>query len=95
MEASLDTIIEIREELKVSPSTGQNSTCRTAYFLKPCSKESACDDILPPHSMLSETVTSSSATKQPLEIRYNGWLGPCKNGKHGTNKCNPSMNNSG
>lgn len=77
MEASLDTLIEVREELMVSPSTGQNSTCRTAYFLKPCIKESACDDILPPRSILSETVTSSAA-KQPLEVRYNGWLGPCE-----------------
>lgn len=76
MEASPDSIIEVREEVMVSPSTGGNPTCRTAYFLKPCIKDQACD-FPPPHSMLfSGTVSSNHHAKLPLEVRYSGWLNP-------------------
>ncbi|KAK7266476.1 hypothetical protein RIF29_19120 [Crotalaria pallida] len=77
----MDTIIEVKKELMVSSSTGGNPTCRTAYFLKPCIKDSSSsssssfsDDI--PHAMLPRTSLSSFHAKQPLEVRYNGWLHP-------------------
>ncbi|KAK7283595.1 hypothetical protein RIF29_13216 [Crotalaria pallida] len=77
------TIIEVRKEHMVSPSTGKNSTYRTAYFLKPClpkEEHKASDIPPPPHSTLSGTVTSNP-TMQRLEVSYKGWLGPCEEWK--------------
>ncbi|XP_045824787.1 uncharacterized protein LOC123917173 [Trifolium pratense] len=64
------TIIESRQELMVSPTSGQNQTLRTAYFLTPpCIKDS---HFLPTHF----TIPSQITTKLPLEVRYNGWRNP-------------------
>ena len=90
MEESPDTIIEVREELMVSPSTGGHPTLRTAYFLKPsmrCIKESSPNcDFLHPHSLFSKTFTSSSPSNLPPEVRYNGWLRPHKEWKRWVKK---------
>ncbi|XP_061337340.1 protein MAIN-LIKE 2-like [Gastrolobium bilobum] len=78
MEASPDTVIEVREELMVSPSSGGNPIRRTAYFIKPCVssiKESARDFLLP-HSMFSGTATSNPDSKLPPKVRYCGWRSP-------------------
>ncbi|XP_061367052.1 uncharacterized protein LOC133310168 [Gastrolobium bilobum] len=78
MDASPDTIIEVREELMVSPSSGENPTRRTAYFLKPCvsSIEESASDFLLPHSMFSGTATSNPDSKLPPKVRYCGWRSP-------------------
>ncbi|XP_061337337.1 protein MAINTENANCE OF MERISTEMS-like [Gastrolobium bilobum] len=73
MDASPHTIIEAREELMVSPSSGANPTHRTAYFLKPCVssiKESACD------FLLHHSTDTLNPSKLPIKVRYNGWRNP-------------------
>ncbi|XP_019465359.1 PREDICTED: uncharacterized protein LOC109363553 [Lupinus angustifolius] len=77
---SVDSIIEVREDVMVSPSSVGNPTCtRTAYFIKPCIKQCSPCHILPPtHYMLSGTLNSSkyNHSKLALDVRYNGWRHP-------------------
>ncbi|XP_068497873.1 uncharacterized protein [Phaseolus vulgaris] len=74
MEPSQDTIIEAKEELMVSPLSGENPIRRTAYFIKPCMEDSTN----PTHYISSggtATVTSNHV-KLPLEVIYSGWYYP-------------------
>ena len=75
MELSQDTIIEAKEELLVSPLSGENPIRRTAYFIKPCMEGWAN----PPHYMFSFGRTATVASnpgKLPLEVIYRGWHNP-------------------
>ncbi|QCD78362.1 Aminotransferase-like [Vigna unguiculata] len=75
MEPSPDNIIEAKEELMVSPLSGENPIRRTAYFIKPCMEGSAN----PPHYMFSSGRTAtvdSNHAKLPLEVIYSGWCPP-------------------
>ncbi|XP_058784202.1 uncharacterized protein LOC131658972 [Vicia villosa] len=79
-----DTIKEAREELMISPSSGENKTLRTAYFLKPSIHHS---HFLPSHfSISSETIT-----QLPIEITYNGWRPPTKEWKKWVKKLQPKF----
>ncbi|XP_029128507.1 uncharacterized protein LOC109805304 isoform X2 [Cajanus cajan] len=75
MEPSQESIIQVKQELMVSPLSGENPLHRTAYFIQPCMEES----LNLPHSTFfsgrAATITSNHA-KLPLEVRYNGWHYP-------------------
>jgi len=63
-------IIETRQELMVSPSSGENQRVKTAYFLTPCIKQHSYS--LPPHFSISfQTITNF-----PLQVKYKGWRTP-------------------
>ncbi|KAJ1407925.1 Aminotransferase-like, plant mobile domain [Sesbania bispinosa] len=62
-------IIQVREELMVSPSGG-NPIHRTGYFLKPCM---SCSTKEP--SLLNFT-TNHAISKLPPLVSYNGWRRP-------------------
>ncbi|OIV98905.1 hypothetical protein TanjilG_07340 [Lupinus angustifolius] len=76
---SVDSIIEVREDVMVSPSSVGNPTCtRTAYFIKPCIKQCSPCHILPPtHYMLSGTLNSSkyNHSKLALDVRVSELVG--------------------
>ena len=78
-------IIEARQELMVSPSSAENQTFRTAYFLKPCNKEHSYS--LPPHFFIS----SQTTTNLPLEVKYNGWRTPQDEWKKWVNNLRPKF----
>ncbi|KAL5077542.1 hypothetical protein RYX36_016526 [Vicia faba] len=77
-------MIEAREEVMVSSSSGENKTLRTAYFLQPCIQDS---HFLPPHFSIS----SETTTELPLEIRYNGWRPPTEEWKKWVQKLQPKF----
>ncbi|CAK8565542.1 unnamed protein product [Lathyrus sativus] len=79
-----DTIIEAREELILSPSSNENKTLRTAYFLKPSIQHS----LFPPPKF---SISSETTTKLPLEIRYNGWRPPTEEWKKWVKKLQPKF----
>ncbi|MED6143936.1 hypothetical protein PIB30_010600 [Stylosanthes scabra] len=68
-EESFDFVIEAREELMVSPSTGSNPTRRIAHFLKPTMTKTPS----PPPTFPSN---SSVVKKLPFEVTFYGWLHP-------------------
>jgi len=74
MGSSEDTIIESKEELMVSPLSGQNPVHRTAYFIKPCNEGSAN----PPSCISSgrTAIVTSNHEKLPLKVIYKGWYHP-------------------
>ncbi|WJX37757.1 hypothetical protein P8452_25490 [Trifolium repens] len=85
MDENNNTIIEARQELMVSPSSGQNQILRTAYFLTPPSIKDS--HFLPPHF----TISSQTTTKLPLEVRYNGWRNPHEEWRKWVKKLQPKF----
>ncbi|XP_047172568.1 uncharacterized protein LOC124840545 [Vigna umbellata] len=75
MEPSRDTIIEAKEELMVSPLSGENPIRRTAYFINPFMKGSTS---LPRYmfSFRKTAIIDSNHAKLPLEVIYSGWHRP-------------------
>ncbi|OIV98906.1 hypothetical protein TanjilG_07341 [Lupinus angustifolius] len=67
---SVDSIIEVREDVMVSPSSVGNPTCtRTAYFIKPCIEQYSPSHIHPPTQyMLSGTLNSSKYNHAKLAL---------------------------
>jgi len=78
-------IIEARQELMVSPSSGENQTVSIAYFLKPCIKQHFYS--LPSHFSIS----SQTITNLPLEVKYNGWRTAQEEWKKWVNKLRPKF----
>ncbi|XP_057433125.1 protein MAINTENANCE OF MERISTEMS-like [Lotus japonicus] len=71
-EASMEDIIDKREELMVSPG-GSSPTRRIAYFIKPCASSIHGCDLLPPFT--------SNHANVAQEVRYHGWRMPHKKWK--------------
>ncbi|KAK7316746.1 hypothetical protein RJT34_00430 [Clitoria ternatea] len=70
---SLESIMEMKEDIMVSPAGDSEPTLRPAHFLKPIASSSS----------LSETVTASSSVppvfdpqEWPLVTHFNGWRSP-------------------
>ncbi|XP_024634575.2 uncharacterized protein [Medicago truncatula] len=67
-----DTIIEVKQDFMVSPSSQTQSTLRTAYFLKPI----ANFILNPPPPLSSSTTSVFDSKKRSFQIRFNGWRYP-------------------
>ncbi|KAK7316742.1 hypothetical protein RJT34_00424 [Clitoria ternatea] len=65
-------MIEAREETMVSPLTGENPLRRIGFFIKPCS---TVEELTPPR-FTSFHRTTTTPSKLPLQVRYNGWFNP-------------------
>nr|POE99887.1 hypothetical protein CFP56_68865 [Quercus suber] len=75
MEEPTETIIKVRKELIVSPSSG-NPTLRNGHFLRPSTPSSSIK--LPSPSFFS-TTTSFEPGKSTVNVKFTGCLNPLKN----------------